>query len=440
MSFYSALPASLAPIVQNGLLTGVFEEALTPLALYDMLAELRPWGGERGAQAIMTRPGMMPISTTAVTGQDAPLSGYGFEQYSMFMNQYGTSIDTNMAVSAMALASKFVEDNQKLGENAALSLNAQAQQMLYNAFGGGTTWATEATSASTTVTVADGAGFTQAYTFGPSVTGNTEGLNAAPSLVLAPVSSANPLSVTIGGTANTVTGVTFTSGTSGAATLTLGTAATAADGAAVISLQGPTQFRPNGRASANQLVAGDVVTLATFQSAVARLRAQNVPTIGGAYTAHVAPETITELFADPAFQSAYRGRADSPVYRNLALGRFAGIDWIDNSLTPTETNQAGVEVFRPIVAGRGCLVKGPFEKMGDLVSAENAGAFVHIEMIRGVARILRPALDRFGQVLSSTWSWIGGYAVGSDALMERGQPNSSTSSALYKRAVVIEHA
>jgi hypothetical protein len=42
-------------------------------------------------------------------------------------------------------------------------------------------------------------------------------------------------------------------------------------------------------------------------------------------------------------------------------------------------------------------------------------------------------------VLSSTWSFIGGYAVGTDFLMERGVPQTTGNSAVYKRAVVIEH-
>jgi hypothetical protein len=57
-----------------------------------------------------------------------------------------------------------------------------------------------------------------------------------------------------------------------------------------------------------------------------------------------------------------------------------------------------------------------------------------------VARILRAPLDRLGQVLTSTWSWIGGYSVGTDLLTEGGYPNSAVASALYKRACVVQHA
>lgn len=430
--FYGILPANLQEIVQNGLLTGVFEDALAPLFLYDALADVKPWGGAMGAEAIFTKAGLMAPNSTPITGSDAPQSNYGFEQYTMFMRQYGTSLDTNMAVSAMALASKFVEDNKILGINAAHSLNQLASNALYGAYGEATAWITSAATSVTQV-VNDATGFQFVAQLLSNVTGNTEGLNAGQSAVLTPVSGANPLSITVNGVANTVTGVNL-----GTNTLTLGTSITTVVGQAVISLQAPVQYRPNGRASSYQLVAGDIATLALFNSAVTRLRAQNVPTIGGAYTAHIAPETVPELFNDPAFQSAYRGKAESPVYRDLAMGRFSGIDWVVNEQTPTYTPNT-LQVFRNIVCGEGCLIKGPFEEMGALVSRVNAGATVHIEMINGVARILRAPLDRLGQVLSSTWSWIGGFSVGTDFLMDRGLPQTTGNSAVFKRAVVVEH-
>jgi hypothetical protein len=61
-----------------------------------------------------------------------------------------------------------------------------------------------------------------------------------------------------------------------------------------------------------------------------------------------------------------------------------------------------------------------------------SGSTVEIKELGGVVRILRAPLDRLGQVLSSTWSWIGGYTTGSDIL--------TGDNAVYKRAVIVEHA
>lgn len=428
MSFYADLPAGLQEIVQNGLLERVFQDALVPEFLFDTLAEVKPWGGQMGSQSIMTRAGLMLPSTSPVTGSDAPLGTYGFEQYSLFMEQYGNSIDTNMAVSAQALASKFLEDNRTLGINAGQSINRIARDALYSAYNGGNTWVATAASASTTLVVNSAVGFDKAQQIIPGTTTNSSGLNVPNVPQYNPVSASNPLHVTINGVANTVIGVDLATNT-----LTLGTAVTAAPNQDVIAVTAPVSYRPNARYTAADLVSGDIATLSLFESAVTRLRASNVPTINGAYTAHVSPQTWQELFQDPAFQRVYTGRSDSPTYRNFSLsqGRFIGIDWIMNNELPVATTPGGLPIYQPIVAGNNSLIKGPFSEMANLVTQLNAGSTVQIDMIDGVARILRAPLDRFGQILSSTWSWIGGYAVGTDML--------TGDSATFKRAVVLQH-
>jgi len=442
VAFRTDIPASLQAIVQNGLLDNVYEKPLLPVLLWERLAEIKPWGANLGAESIMTKAGLIPVTAAPVTGQDAPVASYGFEQYTMTMDQYGKSVDTNMMLSAMALASKFLEDNQILAVNAGQTLNQLARTALYGAYGTGTTWvATAAASGATTLVLANASGFTESVANASTTRTNpNEALTGTAVPTRVPVSGSTPYPITVGGTANTITGVDVATNT-----VTLGTAlgAAAAVGTAVTgTTYAPVSFRPNGRASAAQLISTDVATLALFQSAVTRLRNMNVPTVGGAYTAHVSPQTVEELFATAAFQRVYTGKADSPAYTNLHvgdsagdnvefMGKFGGINWFLDTLTPTETNPSGETVYRPIVAGAGSLIKGPFERMADLVAQMNAGSTVQIDMIGGVARILRSPLDRFGQVLSSTWSWIGGFAVGTDLLTGDG--------ALYKRAVVVEH-
>lgn len=443
MSFRDNLPPSLQEILQNGLLDGVFDDALLPMFLYDTLADTRPWGSQIGSQGIFTRAGLMTPVTVPITGSDATAAAYGFEQYSVKMDQWGNSIDTNMAISAQALANKYLEDNKTLAINAAQSLNLIAQAALYAAYGGGTSYATAATTSSTSLHVADAGGFGQApTTLGTS--GTVESATGVAVPQLNPVSSSNPLTISIGGASNTVTGVAFDSGTSGPGTLTLGTGATVAKDAAVTSANSPAIYRPNARASQATIVAGDVATLALFESAVTRLRSMNVKPIGGAYTAHIHPTTLQELFQDANFRQVYQGRSDSPAYENLTLGatagaggvefmgRFIGIDWVMNNVTPVVTNDSSVPVYRPIVCGQDSLIKAPFENMADLVSASQAGGVAQIDMINGIARILRAPLDRLGQVLTSSWSFIGGYTVGTDLL--------TGDASAYKRGVVLEHA
>lgn len=481
--FRESLPASLQAILQNGLLDHVFEDALVASFLYDTLADVRPWAGGLGSTSIMTRGGLLTPNTVPITGNDAAVSGYGFEQYQLQMNQYGGSIDTNMATSAMALASKFLEDNTKLGIMAAQSLDLVAQASLYGAYSGGNTYTTGAQS-STFTPVADLTGFGQTLVADSTTNTNAAEGNqgvAVPSLVQ--VSSSVPgyflngvqgiwsytgwQQLGAAGTQGTATnpagagnlsGCVAVSGVLGAmaagqSIVTCLPACTGVYGgnnvvATTYSPLAPYIVRPNAKTSQWGLQSTDVATLATFRNAVTRLKSQHVPQLKGAYTAHVTPQTVAELFLDTEFQSAYRGGAatTSPVYpdnvvgSNIGgdatfLGRLAGIDWIENTVTPVVYNPAaGFQgaIYRNIVVGADALIKGPFQDQAGLLASMTSGSTVEIKELGGVVRILRAPLDRLGQVLSSTWSWIGGYTTGSDIL--------TGDNAVYKRAVIVEHA
>ena len=458
MGFYESVPPSLQAIIQNGLLDKVFEDALVPLFLFEPLLRNDPWQGGMGSTAIRTRSGLLSVSTTPVTGSDASADAYGFEQYTIRQDQYGKSIDTNMATSAFALASKFLQDQRTLGINASQTKNRLARNALYNAYGQGTTWATAASTSSTTLEVYDATGF-QFATALMSTTGTnpSEGDTGVAVPQLVPVSSSNPLNVLVNGVANTVTGVNLSGGL-GAMTLTLGTAVSASVGWAVTCAadrvsagsNGPVQYRPIAsgtmRSSAYQIASGDVATLSLFQSAITRLAKMNVPMLNGAYTAHIDPVTREELFTDTQFLNAYRGQGQSPAYRDFSmgapigdqgsfLGRFSGIDWIVNNELPNYNPTGSLPVYRCIVAGAESAIVSPFSEMENLLRdlPQNATGLTDIRSFAGgTYRVLRGPLDRFGQVVSSTWAWIGGYGVGTDLL--------TGDTAAYKRAVVVEHA
>jgi hypothetical protein len=48
-----------------------------------------------------------------------------------------------------------------------------------------------------------------------------------------------------------------------------------------------------------------------------------------------------------------------------------------------------------------------------------------------VAMIIRPPQDRYQQIISATWSWVGDFAVPSDI--------TTGDASRFKRAVVVEH-
>lgn len=413
----STLPAAIQAIMQNGLLDRVFQDALVPEFLYPAIADSEPWQGNLGDTKTFTRKGLIAPTTTPLAGADiSGASTYSIEQWSVTMDQYGISVDTNMLQSAMTLASKYMADVQTLGINAGQSLNRIARDKLYKAYAGGRTWATASGTSDTSLVVASVDGFTTVL------------VNGVPT----PVSGATPLNITVSGVANTVTGVN-----AGTKTLTLGTARVDTAGDYVVAANAPVSARTASRNTAYDITTADVATLAMFRSAVTRLRKMNVPTIGGYYTAHIPPDTEGELFADADFKQALQSRVDSPVWRDLSIGRFAGIDWVRNNEVPTVTSNSGATVFRPLVVGSGAVVAAPFEGTGSLLAGTGTEDVPSIRMIQAapgtqVALIVRPPQDRLQQLVSTSWSYVGDFGVPSDS--------QTGDAALYKRAVMVEHA
>lgn len=416
----STLPAAIQAIMQNGLLERTFEDALLPEFLFAAIADNDPWAANLGDTATRTRTGLLTPKTTAITGSDPSASTYAVEQWSVTMDQYADSVDTNMLQSAMTLAPKYLRDIQTLAIGAGQSLNQIARNKLYKAYAGGRTWATAGATTDTTIAVANVDGFTHVM------------VNGVPT----PVSASTPLAVTIEGVANTVTGVSVQTG---AGNLTLGTTRVDVAGDAVVAANAPVSYRPNARDAAYDIISTDVASLSLFRSAVTRLRKMNVPTIGGYYVAHIPPDTEAQLFNDTDFKAALQGRVDSPVYRDLSIGRFAGIDWVRNNETPTVTSNTGVTVQRALVVGDGVLTGNPFANMADLLGGTGVEGSPNIRMVGPatgvqVALVVRPPQDRLQQNISSTWSWVGDFGVPSDVTA------AATDTARYKRAVMVEHA
>lgn len=415
----STLPASIRAIMQNGILDRTFQDALVPEFLFPAIADNMPWQGALGDTKTFTRKGLLTPTTTPLAGADiSGASTYSIEQWSVVMDQYGLSVDTNMLQSSMTLASKFLADVQTLGISAGQSLNQIARNKIYAAYAGGRTWVTTGGTSDTSMIVNSVNGFTTVL------------VNGVPT----PVSASNPLTVSIAGVANTVTGVNV-----GTSTLTLGTARVDTVGDYVIAANAPVSVRTAARNSPYDNTTADVATLAMFRAAVVRLRKMNVPTIGGYYTAHIPPDTEGELFADSDFKQALQGRVDSPVWRDLSIGRFSGIDWVRNNEVPTITGGSGgnVTVFRPIVVGAGAVVAAPFEGIGSLLAGTGVEDVPAIRMIDAapttqVALIVRPPSDRLQQVISTSWAYTGDFGIPSDS--------QTGDAALFKRAVVVEHA
>lgn len=413
------LPAALQPIMQNGILDRMFRDALLPQFLFPATASVEPIAQGIGATVTFTRDGLLPVATTPTTGSDPSPQTLSYEQWSLSMEQYSATMDTNRLTARATLADTFVRNVQKLGINAGQTLNQLSRNRLYAAYGGGLSWVTTAQgSASTTCVVKNAAGF------------DTVMVNGVPT----PVSASNPLNITINSTGNTVTGCNLSTNT-----LTLGTAVTQAIGDTVTASTAPYSLRAGSRASRYNLTGSDVMTAALVRSVVQRLRTMNVPTIRGNYVCHMDPTTEAELFADSDFKQAYQGRGDSAVFGELSLGTFLGVDWVRNNETPTTSDggsSGNLTVHRPIFMGADALMAGPYEGIGDLLADTGVEEVPMISMIGPangveVAMIIRPPQDRLQQTISASWSWVGDFAVPSDI--------TTGDAARFKRAVIVEH-
>jgi N4-gp56 family major capsid protein len=391
--------------MQNGILDRIFRDALLPQFLFPATATVEPIAQGIGATVTFTRDGLLAVATTPTTGSDPSPQTLTYEQWSLSMEQYGNTMDTNRLTARATLADTFVRNVQKLGINAGQTLNQLARNKLYASY-------------STTCVVNNAAGF------------DTVLVNGVPTAV----SAGNPLNITLAGVANTVVGCNL-----GTNTLTLGTSKIQAVGDTATSSSAPYSLRAGSRASRYNLTGSDVMTAALVRSTVQRLRTMNVPTIAGNYVCHMDPTTEAELFADSDFKQAYQGRGDSTVFGDMSLGVFLGVDWVRNNETPVTTDggsSANLTVHRPIFMGGDALMAGPFEGISDLLADTGVEEVPMISMIGPangveVAMIIRPPQDRYQQIISATWSWVGDFAVPSDI--------TTGDASRFKRAVVVEH-
>lgn len=418
------VPAAIRAIVQNGLVEATFKQALVPDFLYPRVADHEPVSTGIGDTLTKTRRGLLTPTTTPLGGNTDPSpSTYSVEQFSLVIDQYAGTIDTNVLQSAVAAQKKYLEDVQALGTQAAQSLNRLARAELFATYGGGTTFVPTGGASSATLVVDDASGFDKVL------------VNGVPT----PVSASSTLAITINGVANTVVGCNLATNT-----LTLGSAVATTTGWVVVAGNAPTIIRPNSRTSQYTMVAGDVATFALFRSAVARLRTQSVPTIDGYYVAHIDALTEAQLFNDADFKQALQGRVDSPVFRDLSIGRFGGIDWVRNIEAPATSKTLGagaLTVRRSLVVGAGSLIGGQFSDQADLLDQVSEGgtetqASRNISLVEAgdtgfqTALIVREPQDRLGQIVGTTWSWVGDFCVPSDSV--------TGDTALYKRGAVVE--
>ncbi len=444
------LPAAIQSVIQQGYLKRAFEKSLRAKLGFRAIADREPFPARIGETITKTRTGLLPAITTpmspaANTDITSGLSpqNYTVEQYTLGVQQYPGQMMLNVATSQVAIASLYLNNAMTLAEQAQRSVDTIAQQALFSAYlGGNTRVITTLGVAGTAVHVDDIRGFQQTLSsLGQAVT----------------VSSANPVTVTVGADAYTLYGAaadgtnisTAPGGISG--TLTFSANVTTADGTAgnsVVSAVAPMVLRPSTTSGlvmaantslisqANDINSGRL-TLNMVLSAKAQLSANAVPQLdGGYYNCYADPIHLAGLYQDPDFKSFFRGREDSAEYRRGVIAELLGVRIIETNLNPVQALAGVGSVRRAIICGQGALVEGVFTN-----TAYNATMQVDdgnmTEVIDDIAHVTREPIDALKQVITQTWCYIGGFVAPTDTTAN---PTvlPTASNAAYKRAVVME--
>lgn len=102
----------------------------------------------------------------------------------------------------------------------------------------------------------------------------------------------------------------------------------------------------------NDLDATAVLKVDTIQQVVAKLRAQNAPTINGSYVAIAHPYTLYELMRDPEWIDSHKYAAPENLYEG-EVGKVAGVRFVQSTEAKIFKNSSDLAVYSTIVLGEG---------------------------------------------------------------------------------------
>lgn len=440
-------PANLQIAIQQGFLARKFELSLMAELGYRDLATKEMFMNQIGETITKTRPGLLSAVTTpllpnSITNLDDGLSPTAFsvEQYVLAINEYASTMDLNIVANKVGIADQFVQNAEKLGEQARRSLDLLVLSTLLNAYMGGNTRVTTTLGApAATIAVDDIRGFQYVI----PTSGSSSGKQV-------PVSNTNTMAVSVNGTVYTLQAATAdlvnvstaasVGGISGTLNFTTNVSVlNGTAGNAVISAFAPTIVRPNDRTTTANLISGDILRLQDIQSAVTVLRNNSVPDFDGKYRCMLSPRSLQQLYRDPEFQLLFRGTGfTTQEYRNFYVSTALDVDIAVTNVAPQQT-LGSVRVERPMVVGKEGVIEAKFEGMSEVLNNKYGNEIHYIAEANDVMMVNRVALDRLKHIIAQSWFFVGGWTAPTDQTA-----NSTTiptaSNAYYKRAVIIETA
>lgn len=427
------LTGSLQNIIQDGILWREFQDHLTPSTVFrSCFTHVYPNAalGQRflynQSQDLSDVPDpITPAANTDMNNGMTPVDPAGIEQYALKLNRYGNTLDTNLLVSSLSMENQFAKNARDLGRNAGRSLDKAARGHLNAAYGGGLTYVTADATAASSVNVANVFGFDFIM---------VEGVPTA-------VSATNKLAIMIDSTAVNVqgiSGVTVDRDIDWApGTLQLDANVTTVVGDKVLASTAPIQVDANGINSNPYLLTSSTsIDTDTIMAMLSQLEEDSVPPHDDMYYhLYLDPITYAQLFADSKFREVFRGQGNEDVYTRGALGAFGNalIFKTQVSAKDTRTLDSGSVMVRHFIATGGEVGLegryGDMDKISQLAGMNQSIIMTEFDSESHVILQHRSPLDRHGEVVSSSWKFLGGFTIRTDSRTLKDNRN-------YGRAVV----
>lgn len=448
----------LVPLAQKNYLQRKFNDALVPTVMFLAAAELKEFGRGNGGSLIETVPGRKtPVVEPLVPKQDPTPEPTQYEWFRTTVRQYGDSDDVPMNEAYGLIGDYYLQKMSELGIQAGTSLNLGVRDALYGAYMAGNAVAINAAAPGTSLYVTTGNGFRETVINGDPV----------------PISSSNKKAILIGTVSANATAWTPDDPAipDGPGTLTLEAGKTWVAGARVVAVDRSVIMRPNNATTIDQITTSDAAKLALFRRAAAQLANDGVPPMSDRYYhVHCSPFVMQELGSDNEYQRLFQGRPESYL-PDGSIGTIGNLKFFENNQTPQPGNlnspnpitvptratslakrywaelynKNGVQIERSIVVGRGAVSQlyvnelAAFISDAGLIGKQQAGfAMVggQLQMVMGqgtgqIRVIIRPPIDKLGQIVTITWSATRGFPVYANLL-------SGQSQGRYKKAMIVE--
>lgn len=465
-SSFVSFPSDLQAALQLDFLNREFEEGLDSVLAYRRMALQETVNARIGETLTRTRKGRTPPQIDPISGaqMNANLDNslnpesYQIEQYTITLNSYAGTQDVNTMQELAGIADQVIAASRNNGVSSAQTLERLAKIQLFAAYNGGNSFVRTDLGASslTTVYVDDIRGFRFV---------NYNG-------VLTPVSPSTPLQVyeyatsssgvtqtfSVVGVAPTSTNSSWYPGSNGygstdgisGALLISGATSVPVNGDAIIGSNAAYILRPSGKTTTTELAGTDVLTMGLILDAVSYLRNNGVPAMSdGNYACLLDNASLRQLFSDQQFAVLFAGQDKSPEYRSGDIIRLLGVTFIPTTEAYVQPpiGDINVTVRRPIVMGAEALIQGNFEGMDMWLNRKGVegNTVSEVMLVNGVAQIIRVPLDRLQQVVSLSWTWVGGFTTPTDltatsVIIPTVGNNITGGNPLYKRCVVLETA